>query len=75
MENTIKVERFSFRTAAQLVDALERLAMPGIVSLDEIYVQDGDGDELDILEVIQETLSDNSVVFNVVLSAEGDPDS
>lgn len=75
MENTLKVERISFQTAAQLIAALERIAMPGIVSLDEMYVQDGEGVELDTLEVMQETLSDNSVVFNVVLSVEGDPNS
>ena len=75
MENTVKVERLSFQTVAQLIAALEQIAMTGIVSLDEMYVQDGEGVELDTLEVMQETLSDNSVVFNVVMFAEGDPNS
>jgi hypothetical protein len=75
MENTLKVERISFQTAAQLIAALEKIAMPGIVSLDEMYVQDAEGVELDTLEVMQETLSDNSVVFNIVVFAEGDPNS
>lgn len=75
MENTVKVERISFQTVAQLIRALEQVAAPGIVSLDEMYLQDAEGIELDTLEVIQETLSDNSVVFNVVVFAEGDPNS
>ena len=68
MKNTVKVERISFQTAAQLIAALEQIAMPRIVSLDEIYVEDAEGDTLDTLEVMQTTLSDNSVVFNIIVS-------
>ena len=72
-EAAARVERISFHTVAQLIAALEKLAMaadayaPGIASLDQMYVQDAGGVNLDTLEAIPETLSDNSVVFNVVL--------
>lgn len=72
--STIVIERHAFNTAADLVALLERIA-GGVVRLDEMYVQDCDGDPLGIAEVTQETLSDNSVVFNVILSVEGDPNS
>jgi hypothetical protein len=75
MNNKVKVERVNFQTAAQLIAALEQFATPGIISMDEMYVQDAEGVELDTLEVTQEILSDRSVVFNVVLSTEGDPNS
>lgn len=75
MENTVKVERVNFQTAAQLITALEHFAIPGVLSLDEIYLQDIEGIELDTLQIYQETLSDNSIVFNAMLFTEGDPNS
>ena len=71
---TILSERATFQTARQLITALERMAVPGS-TLDEMYVQDCDGVELDTVELMQESLSDGSVVFNIVLSTEGDPNS
>lgn len=69
---TILAERKQFQTVAQLIAVLEGFSAVG---LDEVYVQDYEGRELDTVELVQETLSDGSVVFNVNLSSEGDPNS
>jgi hypothetical protein len=70
---TITAERKSFQTAAQLIAALESFA--GVLKLDEMYVTDCDGNELDQVELMQETLSDGSMAFNVIVSTQGDPNS
>lgn len=71
---TIYTDRIEFQTAAQLIAAIEKLA-GGIVRLDEMYVKDVDGHELDEVTLEQETLSDGSVAFNIVISTAGDPNS
>lgn len=68
------VERVEFQTAAQLVAALEKMA-GGILRLDEVYLKDAQLAELSLLELEQETLSDGSVVFNMILSQQEDPNS
>jgi hypothetical protein len=70
---TILAERKQFQTVAQLIAVLESFSP--VVKLDEMYVQDCEGRELDTVELVQETLSDGSVVFSVNLSSEGDPNS
>ncbi len=70
---TTLAARKQFQTVAQLIQALESFAPE--VKLDEMYVQDFEGRELDTVELVQETLSDGSIVFNVNLSCEGDPNS
>jgi hypothetical protein len=40
-----------------------------------MYVTDCDGNELDQVELMQETLSDGSMAFNVIVSTQGDPNS
>lgn len=47
----------------------------GVIRLDEMYVKDADGNELDEITLEQETLSDGSVAFNIVISTAGDPNS
>lgn len=71
---TTTCERIEFQTAAQLVAAIERMAA-GVIRLDEMYVKDADGNELDEITLEQETLSDGSVAFNIVISTAGDPNS
>lgn len=61
------ITHIEFQTAAQLIAAIQKLA-GGVLSLDEIYVQDLAGDDLTEVALRQETLSDGSVVFNLVLS-------
>lgn len=70
---TITVEHIEFQTAAQLIVAIEKLC--GSVRLDEVYLKDLAGDELSEVALEQETLSDGSVVFNLVLSEAMDPNS
>ena len=72
MTNT--VEYIEFQTAAQLIAAIEKLAGKAI-NLDHVYVKDLVGDELSEVALEQETLSDGSVVFNLVLSEAMDPNS
>ncbi len=72
MTNT--VEYIEFQTAAQLIAAIEKLAGSQI-RLDEIYLKDLAGDNLTEVALEQETLSDGSVVFNLVLSEAMDPNS
>lgn len=71
---TINVERIEFQTAAQLIAAIERLAGKEL-RLDEVYVKDLTGCELTEVALEQETLTDNSVVFNLVLAQAEDPNS
>jgi hypothetical protein len=68
------VERIEFQTAAQLIAAIEKLAGSAL-SLDEMYVQDVNGDELTEVALEQETLSDGSIAFNLILSEARDPNS
>lgn len=68
------VEHAEFQTAAQLIVAIEKLA-GNALRLDEIYVKDLAGDELSEVALEQETLSDGSGVFNLVLSEALDPNS
>ena len=68
------VEHIEFQTAAQLIAAIEKLAGAAL-RLDEVYVKDLAGDELTEVALEQETLSDGSVVFNLVLSQASDPNS
>lgn len=68
------VHRATFQTAAQLIKAIDE-ARGGVLSLDEVYLTDVEGNYLTLLEVEQETLSDGSAVFNFILSEEGDPNS
>jgi hypothetical protein len=70
---TVLAERKQFQTVADLIAVLESFS--AVIRLDEMYVQDFEGRELDTVELVQETLSDGSVVFNVNLSSEGDPNS
>lgn len=71
---TSTVEYIEFQTAAQLIAAIEKLAGSQI-RLDEIYLKDLAGDDLTEVALEQETLSDGSVVFNLVLSEAMDPNS
>ncbi len=71
---THSIEHIEFSTAAQLIAAIEKLAGKAI-RLDEIYVKDLAGDELSEVALEQETLSDGSIVFNLVLSEAMDPNS
>ena len=75
MSMSILAARKSFQTVRQLIDALESFGVGSGVQLDQMYVQDYEGRELDTIELVQETLSDGSIVFNVNLSSEGDPNS
>lgn len=70
---TQTVEHIEFQTAAQLIAAIEKLA--GNLRLDEVYVKDLTGDDLTEVALEQETLSDGSVVFSLVLSEALDPNS
>lgn len=40
-----------------------------------MYVCDVEGNPLDRIEVEQRSLSDGSIVFNIILSTQGDPNS
>jgi sialic acid synthase SpsE len=71
---TTSIEHIEFQTAAQLIAAIEKLAGSAL-KLDEIYVKDLCGDELSEVALEQETLSDGSLVFNLVLSEAMDPNS
>lgn len=71
---THNIEHIEFQTAADLIAAIERLAGKTL-NLDAIYVKDLAGDELSEVALEQETLSDGSVVFNLVLSEALDPNS
>lgn len=68
------IEHIEFQTAAQLIAAIEKLA-GGIVKLDEMYVKDLNDNDLSEVALEQETLSDGSVVFNLVLSEAVDLNS
>jgi hypothetical protein len=68
------VETIEFQTAAQLITAIEKLA-GGLLSLDEMYVKDFNGDELSEVSLEQETLSDGSVAYNLILVEARDPNS
>lgn len=70
---TTTVEYKEFTTVAQFIAAVEKLT-PNI-RLEEIYMKDICGDDLTEVALEQETLSDGSVVFNLVLSEAMDPDS
>lgn len=72
MNNTI-LEHIEFSTVAQFLAAIEKLT-PGL-RLDKVYLRDLCGDELTDVALEQETLSDGSVVFNLVLSQALDPNS
>lgn len=71
---TTTVEYIEFTTAAQLIAAIEKLAGKAL-RLDEIYIKDLAGDDITEVALEQETLSDGSVVFNLILSEAMDPDS
>lgn len=71
---SISVSHIEFSTAAQMIKAIEKIAGKQ-VNLDETYVKDLVGDDLTEVALEQETLSDVSVVFNIVLSEAMDPDS
>jgi hypothetical protein len=68
------IASIEFQTAAQFIAAIEKLAGKQI-RLDEIYLKDLTGAELTEVALEQETLSDGSVVFNLVLSEALDPNS
>lgn len=63
---TATIGHIEFQTAAQLIAAIEHLTGK-VLRLDEIYVKDLAGDDLTEVALEQETLSDDSVVFNLVL--------
>lgn len=71
---TRTIEYIEFQTAAQLIAAIEKLVGKQI-RLDEIYLKDITGSELSEVALEQETLSDGSVVFNLILSEALDPNS
>lgn len=71
---TTTIEHIEFQTAAQLIAAIEKLAGSAL-KLDEVYVKDLAGDDLTEVALEQETLSDGSIVFNIVLSEALDPNS
>lgn len=70
---TTTVEYVEFTTAAQLIAAIEKLCVG--LKLDEVYLKDIGGDDLSEVALEQETLSDGSVVFNLMLSEAMDPNS
>ena len=70
---TISIEHIEFQTAADLIAAIEKLAGP--INLSEIYMKDIDGNDLSEIALEQETLSDNSVVYNLILSEASDRNS
>ena len=65
MKNTV-TERIEFQNAAQLIAAIEKLA-GGMIRLGAIYIKDATGNELSQVSLEQETLSDGSVAFNLIL--------
>jgi len=71
---TTTIEHIEFQTAAQLIAAIEKLA-GGVLRLDQIYVKDLTGEELSEVALEQETLSDGSIAFNLILSEALDPNS
>lgn len=70
----MNIDQIEFQTAAELIAALERFA-GGVVGLHEVYIKEADGGPLTKATLEQETLTDGSVVFNVILSEAGDPNS
>ena len=68
-------ERKEIQTVADLVTAIEKMTGPGIARLDEMYIKDFMGDEINEVCLEQETLSDGSVAFNICLGYVGDPNS
>ena len=67
-------ERIEFQTARQLIDAIEKLA-GGIIDLHTVYVKDILDEELSVVSLEQEVLSDGSIAFNLILSEAGDRNS
>jgi len=66
---TKTVEHIQFKTAAQLIAAIEKLSDKAGKDLkDQMYVKDLDGYYLTEIALEQETLTDGSIVFNLVLS-------
>lgn len=70
---TTTIEYKEFTTVAQFIEAVKKLA--GCINLDDIYMKDLCGDDITEVSLEQETLSDGSVVFNLVLSEALDPNS
>ena len=62
-----------FTTVAQLLDKITKLTHG--LDLNSVYVVDVFGDELSKVSLEQATLSDRSVVFNILLSKAADPNS
>jgi hypothetical protein len=71
---TRTLEHIEFQTAAQLIAAIEKLS-GGVLRLDEMYIKGREAEELSEVALEQDTLSDGSVVFNLVLSQATDPNS
>lgn len=69
----MRAETIEFHTAAQLVAAIQKLA-GGILSLDQVYLKSNEGEEFGALSLEQETLSDGSVAFNLILEQVVDRD-
>ena len=67
------VERIEFQTAAQLIAAIERIA-GGILDLETLYVKDVEDNYIGQVELEQETLTDGSIAYNIILSEGGTPD-
>ena len=61
-------ERIEFQTAAELVAAIEKLAV-GVIRLGGLYVKNAAGNQLSAVSLEQERLSDGSLAFNLILSA------
>lgn len=67
------IEYREFTTVAQFIAAAQKLCVG--INLDMVYLKDLAGDDLTEVALEQETLSDGSVVFNLVLSEALDPNS
>ena len=68
------VDRSDFTNLAILMSTIEKM-LGGLVNPNQVYIKDIDGEELGEVELEQETLSDGSVTYNIILSPYRDPNS
>lgn len=63
---SILVSRIEFSNVKQLKEALDK-SLGGLVSEEDVSINDWCGDSLGVLSLFQNTLSDGSVVFDLYL--------
>lgn len=71
----IIADGIDFANVAQLICAIEDLTPSHIIRREHMYVLNQEGEELTNVSLEQETLSDGSIVFNLILSTTADPNS